>query len=428
LDKSKYARWKMPADQTRKKIMNMIKGGLFVTSALATVFSAYGTTLAQEENGDPIIVKWEPAPSISSPDGRFEMNLRGRLFIDGGWINDANDNENTQATEFRAARLGIEGKAWSDVKYKFEADFAGNEVVVKDAYLQFKGPMAFTFGQFKTPNSLEEQTSSRYITFMERASFTDAFGLARMIGFGVGTKGDDYTFKAGVFRGSNSTSNEDEGLVFAGRATYGPKLDDIQLHFGASFRYRDQGADQRDLRYRQRPHQHLAANRYVATARIADSDTFYGAEAAVVMGPISLQGEWAFQNASLSNPAVGQSNPTFSGGYIEASYMLTGESRAYSAAKGSFQRIRVNNPVYAGGSGAFQVAARFDRIDLSDQGIFGGEQNTVIIGANWWLNRHTRFMINYSHATIKNAADVSFSDVNGENNVDAFGIRAQIDW
>lgn len=378
--------------------------------------------------GDPIEVKWEPAPSIKSPDGRFEMNLRGRLFVDTAWVNDANDFENTQATEFRTARLGIEGKAWSDVKYKFEIDFSGNEVTVKDAYIQWKGPAKFTIGQFKTANSLEEQTSSRYMTFMERASFTDAFGLSRQIGFSVGTGGDNYTLNTGVFRGSNGTDNEDEGYTVALRATYGPKIGDAQFHLGASYRYRAQGDDQSNLRYRQRPHAHLASNRYVATSKIADSDNFYGLEIATVMGAFSLQGEWAILNANLQNPTLGQNNPSFSGGYVSASYMLTGEQRKYDPKKGSFQRIKVNNPVFEGGLGALQLAARYDLIDLSDEGIFGGEQKTFIIGANWWLNRHTRLMINYSNAKVSNATDVPFSDANGKNNIDAIGIRAQIDW
>jgi len=372
----------------------------------------------------PLKVKWEPAPKISSPDGNFEMNLRGRVLVDAAFISDDDGNDDIKATEFRAARLGIEGKAWGDVKYKFEADFADNEVSVKDAYVQLKGPAKLTFGQFKTPNSLEEQTSSRYITFMERASFTDAFGLARQIGIGAGFGGDNYTLNAGIFRGSNGTDNEDEGLTFAARATYGAKFGDSQTHFGASFRHRKQGDDQSLIRYRQRPHAHLA-NRFVATSKIADKDTFVGFEAASVFGPFSVQGEWAFVNANLSNPATGQEDPTFSGGYVEASYFLTGEKRAYSAKKGSFGRIKLKNQ---DGMGAVQLAVRYDRIDLSDEGFAGGEQDTFLIGANWWLNRYTRFMVNYSNSTIKNAFDVSSNGDDGKNKVDTFGLRAQVDW
>ena len=373
---------------------------------------------------DGLKVKWEPAPKISSPDGNFEMNLRGRILVDAAFISDKDNNDDIKATEFRAARLGIEGKAWNDVKYKFEADFAGDEVTLKDAYIQWSGPAKLTFGQFKTPNSLEEQTSSRYITFMERASFTDAFGLARQIGIGAGFGGDTYTLNVGVFRGSNGTDNEDEGLTFAARATYGAEMGDTQVHLGASFRHRKQGDDQSNIRYRQRPHAHLA-NRFVATDKIANKDTFVGFEAASVFGPLSVQGEWAFVKADLASPAPGQQNPSFSGGYVEASYFLTGEKRSYSAKKGSFGRLKIKD---TSGFGALQLAARYDRIDLSDEGFSGGEQDTFLIGANWWLNRYTRFMANYSNSSIKNAFDVSANGADGKNTVNTFALRAQVDW
>lgn len=400
------------------------KAFVIAGAIIATGLHAASVTAAET---DDIKIKWEPAPSISSPDGRFEMNIRGRIFVDTAWANDSDDSMNLGATEFRTARLGVEGKAWKDVKYKFEADFAGGEVELKDAYLQWSGPAKFTLGQFKTPNSLQEQTSSRYITLMERASFTDAFELSRMIGFGVGFGGDDWTLNGGIFRGADSVDNEDEGVTLASRLTKGFKFGDTQLHVGTSFRYRDNGDDQADLRYRQRPHQHMS-DRFVATSRIADSDSMYAVEAAAVMGSAAIQAEWATLKANLAAPAAGVADPSFSGGYVEASFFLTGEARKYDAKKGSFQRPNVNNPVFEGGTGAWQLAGRFDRIDLSDQQVFGGEQNTYVLGVNWYLNRHARLMLNYSHSAIKNATDVSANGADGTNSVDAVGLRAQIDW
>ncbi len=379
---------------------------------------------AASSSNAPLKVKWEPAPKISSPDGNFEMNLRGRLLVDAEFESDKDGSENLKATEFRAARLGIEGKAGKNVKYKFEADFAGDLVRLKDAYIQWKGPIKLTFGQFKTPNSLEEQTSSRYITFMERAAFTDAFDLARQMGIGAGFGGENYTLNVGVFRGSNGTKNEDEGLTVAARATYSPKFGDAQMHFGASVRRRNQGDDQNDLRYRQRPFAHLAS-RFINTGRIANKDTMLGFEVASIFGPLAIQGEWATLTASLSNPAAGQSNPSFSGGYVEASYFLTGEKRAYSAKKGVFGRTKVKN---ANGSGALQLAVRFDTIDLSDDSFQGGQQDTFLIGASWWLNNYTRFMANYSNSKITDAFAVEENGLDGKNSVNTFGLRAQVDW
>ncbi|RMF14993.1 MAG: hypothetical protein D6757_05340, partial [Alphaproteobacteria bacterium] len=116
-------------------------------------------------------------------------------------------------------------------------------------------------------------------------------------------------------------------------------------------------------------------------------------------------------------------------GYVDVSWFFTGEQRAYHPDKGSFGRIKVRRPVFEGGPGAWQIALRYDRIDLSDEGILAGEQNSFIAGINWYLNRHTRVMFNYAHADITKAfAPTSKGDVRGKNNADSVGMRAQVDW
>lgn len=372
-----------------------------------------------------VVKKAEPAFSLGTEDGLFEFNVRGRIFADAGWVSDKDDTMDIDATEFRTARLGVEGKAWKNVKYKFEADFAGNEVDIKDAYLQYKSKMgSWTFGQFKTPNSLEEQTSSRHMTFMERSSFTDAFGLARMMGVGYGNGGDNWTFKAGVFRGSNASDLDKEGHAIAARATYGSKFDGGTWMLGGSVRFRDVG-DGDNLRYRQRPHNHLS-DRFVATGRLSEKDTMYGLEAAGQFGAFHVAGEWASLNAKDGGSRARNAN--FSGGYVEAGWFITGESKALKLDKGAWDRPKVSKPLHEGGLGAWQIAAKYDVIDLTDNGVFGGEQDTFIVGVNWYLNRHSRFMVNYSHSTIDEAFDVSANGTDGENSVNALGMRFQVDW
>lgn len=382
---------------------------------------------SSETAGDDVKVKWEPAPAISSPDGKFEMNLRGRVLVDSSWISDDDNTIDTKSTEFRSARIGIEGKAWKTVKYKFESDFADDEVEVKDAYIEWKtGPgIKLTVGQFKTPNSLEEIASSRHISLMERASFTDAFGLSRRIGVGLGSGGDNWTVSVGAFRGANGIAEENEGSEYAGRFTYSPKFNNVQTHFGGSFRARKAG-DQSDFRYRQRPHQHLSPTRFVNTDRIADKDFFYGIELAAIAGPFWATGEYSGLKADTDD--AGLDNPTFTGGYAEVGYFLTGETRGYKADKGAWDRPKVNNPVNEGGMGAWAVTARFDTIDLTEPGYQGGDQDSIIVGINWYLNRHTRLMVNYNHSSIKNAFNVAANGIDGKNKVDGFGLRAQVDW
>lgn len=380
------------------------------------------------DNASGLKVKWKGAPELSSADGSFKMKIRGRIFTDYSKVSAGNrgsslPGEDVDATEFRTARLGVEGVLFRDIKYKFETDFAGNRTIVKDAYLQWNlKPFSVTFGQFKIPASLEEQTSSRFITFMERAAFTDAFGLSRNIGVTVGFVQNDMTFKAGIFQGSNGSAADNEGRTYAARITYGPKLanGNIRLHMGASWFIRENDRGDMSLRYRQRPFAHLAASRTVNTGNIAaDKDRFIGLEAAGIMGPFSIQAEYAWIKASMLDKAA--DDPAFSGGYISASYFITGESRGYK--KGAMDRAKVRNPVSEGGMGAWQLAVRYDMIDLNDDNALvpGGEQDSIILGVNWHLNDYTRFMANFSRSNIEGSPEAI-------TEADTYGLRFQVDW
>jgi len=386
----------------------------------------------EKKDASDLKVKWKGAPEFSSADGKFKMKIRGRIFTDYANISVKNaagtslDGEKVDATEFRTARFGVEGLLFKDVKYKFEIDFAGGGAEIKDAYFQWNlKPIAISVGQFKTPNSLEESASGRYMTFMERGSFTDAFSLGRQIGIAVGYAAGDVTFKAGIFQGDFENGASQQDRAYAARITYGPKLTvgNMRLHVGASMRYRNlENAE--GARYRQRPHNHLAANRYInadfrgVSAGDAEGDIFYGVEAAGIMGPFSLQGEYAL--LSVDRIAMEQ-NAKLSGGYISASYFITGESRGYK--KGTTGRAKVINPVFEGGFGAWQLAVRYDTIELNDTdgAVLGGKQDTMIFGVNWHLNNYTRLMANYSLSDVTN-------DPLGVTDVNAFGLRFQVDW
>ena len=93
-----------------------------------------------------------------------------------------------------------------DWKYKFEVDFAGNGAAIKDAYLAYAnwGPEKWETSEIRIGNqyvynSLEQITSSRFITFMERAAFTEAFFLDRQIGAAILAGGEHWSFQTGYY-------------------------------------------------------------------------------------------------------------------------------------------------------------------------------------------------------------------------------------
>jgi len=142
--------------------------------------------------------------------------------------------------------------------------------------------------------------------------------------------------------------------------------------------------------------------------------------------------------AFLPGQNFDRTDPDFAGWYIGGSVFLTGESRTYKADKGAFDRIEVKSPVNDGGMGAWQLALRYDSLDLNDDGVNLGEQDALVVGINWYFNNYTRLMVNYIRANVTAPSELTLMLPTGEsaiiggtptdNDIESVGVRAQIDW
>jgi phosphate-selective porin OprO/OprP len=408
---------------------------------------------AQKSNsGDlDLKVKWKGAPEFSSSDGKFKMKVRGRLQTDYNAIDQdepITGEKDVNAVELRRARLGVEGVVYYNWIYKFEIDFAGDESEVKDAYVAYAdwGPESWEtseilVGNFKVPNSLEELTSSRFITFMERAAFTDAFFLDRQIGAGVNVGSEHWSLRGGWFGAESGTQESffQDSTAAAIRGTLAPINNDTMVtHFGASYRHRNAGTS-RDtdfaelFEYRARGADLHLADRFIDTPLIGEDDNMFVLEGALVWKSLSVQGEYAQLEVDIP-PSVANVSPTYDGYYVDASWYITGEMRNYEGDVGEFGRTKVKNPVFrgSGGWGAWQLAGRYDVLDLSDKAAaitnFGvvtctecGEQKTWIVALNWLLTDYTALKFQYSESEIEGG-------VNDGAEIKGFGMRAQVDW
>lgn len=369
-------------------------------------------------------IKFKGAPEIEAAGG-WSFKPRGRLQYDAGFISAPGATGRTDGfgSEARRARLGVEGTMPGGFGYKFEVDFAGNAVDVTDAILSYEhNGLTISAGQQNNFQSMEELTSSRFSSFIERAAFTDAFGFERRVGLSAQYHKDAFLLQGGVFS-DNMTNLPGKSWSADGRAVYMPKLGNTQLHFGGSIHYTDLGTGAQTLRYRQRPLVHFTSERFINTGNIsAESETGYGAEFAAIHGPLHFAGETFWQK--VSRP-TGFADPTFFGGYAEIGYFLTkGDTRGYK--KGTFDRVKPVKPVGKSGLGALQLVARYDYLDLNDAGVVGGVQNGYQFGIIWTPSDYTRIMANYAIMQYDNAAYAAGSS--RSYNVDAFGLRAQIDF
>ncbi|QPC99866.1 OprO/OprP family phosphate-selective porin [Qipengyuania soli] len=370
-------------------------------------------------------IAWKGAPVIEGKGG-WSFKPRGRLMYDAGFTNapDSTGRSDGFGNEVRRARLGVEGDIPGGFGYKFELDFAHNEVEAADAYLSYTdGPIEVIVGHQNNFQSLEELTSSLNTTFIERAAFTDAFAFERRIGASVTYKGGDFMAQGGVFT-DNFADTETNNRGADARLVYMPKMGKTQLHFGGSVHYNDIAEDGATVRYRQRPLVHFTSERFINTGNIpADSEFGLGLEAAMISGPFHAAAEGYWQKVNLAGAGA---NPTFFGGYAEVGYYLTkGDTRGYKS--GKFDRSKPANPFNKGGMGSLQLNLRYDFLDLNDAGIVGGTQDGLLASLIWKPTDYTLFGVNYGILQYDDAV-YALADGDRSYNVDAFGVRAQIDF
>lgn len=407
------------------------KMGMMLIAASAVLA---GTATAEESAG--VISKWGAAPTFSG-DG-WEFKVSGRMMLDYSIVDTDVSGMDWRAGELRRLRLGVSGKFGDNLKYKVELNTnSSGDVNLEDGYVQW-APTGNNWnikaGQFKTPNSLDEMTSSRFISTLERSAFTDAFEFNRRLGVSLNTKGKNYTFSAGLFGDNIDVAGPVEGYAVAARGTVSPVKDDnTVVHLGASVRYRNISDTQSDLRYRQRPVSHIPG-RIISTGRIGESDVFVGAEAAGIFKGFWVAGEYGVTFVECSAAAACVDDPTFDGAYAEAGFMIGGK-KTYK--DGKFNRPKVDNPVTKGGMGALAFVARFDTIDLTDASVNGGSYNSYVIGADWWATKYTRLGVNFFKVdaelgTSTSGLDGSFASLvtAGAPEEDVTGVmfRAQFDF
>jgi len=356
---------------------------------------------------------------IKSADKEFEMKIGGRIMADYAFIDEDDFNgagNHGNASEIRRARLFAAGTVFTDWQYKAQFEFAGNGTSIKDMYIRYRGwnPAAITLGNQHVPFGLEQMTSSKYTTFIERSVASDAFSLGRKNGLRFASGGEHWSLSAmahltGI---DNDNSDQDEDYGYGFRATYAPIAEKTRsVHFGAAAHhqeYEKSGGVLKQLEIR--PEVHSAGKLFSSFEDTVKSANTYGLELAGVYGPFSFQSEYARREYNAISASKDQSLDSW---YAYASYFITGESRVYKAKTGSFARVKPINQRY----GAWEVALRYSELDLEDNGL-GTKGDVTSLGLNWYATPTIRFMADYTTADVDGSAD----------DFDALHFRGQIDF
>jgi phosphate-selective porin OprO/OprP len=366
-----------------------------------------------KKDKDGLFPYWGNGIRMDSADGSFKIKIGGRIQSDWSWFQHTTAAEKDFGTqieageEFRRARLYIAGTIYSNVDFSAEYDFAGGTVTPRDVWIALKGlPVGtFTVGNFKEPTGTEQLTSDLFIPFMERSSADDAFSPGYRTGFQVSNTflEDRGSFQVAMTRNSaangNSTGNSTSGEYnFTGRIAGQPWLcndGDRPQYMTAGLAGSVRSPQSDTVEVRSRPELHLAPY-FVDTGSFAASRSGQvECDAGFVSGPFWAYGD--FFNEWISPDS--QHDVRFRGWSVAAGWFLTGESKPYKASNSTYDRIKPkHNFDGKGGLGAWEVAARYDQLNLNDGDINGGRLENCTLGVSWYLNPNTRFMLDWVHS------------------------------
>ena len=388
---------------------------------------------------------------LESADGRYSIYPTGRLHFDvGDYLNyqpaskfaavqDLNSGVNA-----RRARLGVTGKFAGDWAYTFIYDLGGSSdgfpptsgaptSGIQIAELTYTGfnrgpvPLFFDIGYMDTQFTIEQATSTNDILFPERPAIqvvaSNIFADDFRSGMGVRSNNDRYW--AGVYLTgpqSGATHNTGEQVGTWGRATYQILQDaDYSLHLGG-----DAGAllkppapgGIRSIILSDRPEIRVDPTAILSTGALGtaanplQNAVVYGVEGAASWRNLYVQGEYYHIDVNRQ----GLASNGFDGGYIEGSWIMTGEQRKYLPATGAYTNPVPDHPLAPWddmwGYGAFELVGRYSTINLNDHftpgvapaatsnAVGGGKQTVYALGVNWYPNSNVRFMLDFLHGDI----------------------------
>jgi len=369
---------------------------------------------------------------MSSTDNQFRFWFDNRVYFDGAYY--INDNTYQGVTHeigngfnIRRMRFAMKTLLYGHWGGEIDFDFADNEVDIKDAYARYIGRnWQIKAGQFREPMSLETMTTSRYITFMERAYATEQ-APSRHLGIDYKVFGNHFFFEGGVFtseamnslvKDQNKKKGTNGGWSVTGRAAWSPIKKDRQvLHLGISGSYRtpkipELGDPINSFRYGENAETEINRKKYIDTDWIENSKskTIIGFEGAYAYKNFRVQGEYLATaiHRDVDIVPAGEDLVKMHGYYISGSWILNNADYYYNGSDAEFSQIDFRDLK----KGAMEVAIRYSFMDAntfangSDVPFMpGGSGETYTLALSYYFNYNVKIMLNYAYANHDRWAD-----------------------
>ena len=366
---------------------------------------------------------------LRSPDGKFQIKLRGYTQFDSRWITNGED-AGDDGFVFRRVRPFVEGTVFESIDFRVMPDFANSTLTLFDAYLNFRylPQLQLQGGKFKPPVGLERLQSATATMFIERA-FPTLLVPSRDLGFMVHGELANafFTYQLGGFNGVRDGGTQDidtdDGKDVAARIFLHPFrplgnewLDGFGIGASGSWGRVDEQTptafktivDTGNF-FNYRP----AEGGFVGVT--AEGDRIrWSPQAYWYVGPVGLLGEYVVSQQETHRDFTGapgtpslKDDLSHTAWQVAASVALTGENASYKG-------LIPSSPFdpFKGTWGAFEVAARYNELDFdsdsfplfANPALSVGRAQGWTVGLSWYLNRYIRVMANFDHTWFNGGA------------------------
>lgn len=370
--------------------------------------------VSQADASQPVI-STESGFQISSADGAFSFKLGGRIMWDAdsfdGVLNRSNDGSRRLSTDLRRSRLELGGTAYDAWKFKFDIDIkdklGGSNAHLHTVGVGYTGLKTFDvfIGRTKEPFGLEELTSSKSISSIERNYFTEATDTDSQPEFGIrlDSKGSGLGWSIGLFNPAGNPKKSDGGdrIALTGR-WFGALIDtdSTTLHLGIAVTDRniDQPIQQKGFALDIAE----SGGKLDSSSLTIDSDRQWGVEGLYISGPFSLQSEVFVKKVGGANGGPSGDVHHY---YSQATYSLTGERRGYNAKSGIADIIKPSADGWA-----VELVGKLDHIELDIDGAPTEVVSGYLAGLNLYPNKNVKLMLNVIRVTSEKIATANDDD------------------
>ena len=340
--------------------------------------------------------------------------------------------------QIRRARFAVKGQIDEKWYGEFDMDLANGLAELKDAIVRYTGVpnLDLQVANFKENFSIQRNTTSRYLQFMERPMVCSALTPSRHIGINAKYAKNWLWFSTGLFSqviagqeewtnvaDNNKDFGRNSGYAWTTKLVVRPlyKLDNASLHIGAAYSYRTTTTDMATGEwgtYRASARNSTSINRkkYLDTNNLPgfDHNNLWTVELAGHWGGLRYEAAYIGDNVHFKPDAADPETKNFNGWYAQAGYLLFGGKQRYDSNGGKYTKVE-----RAHEWGDVELCARYETCNLNFGNVFGGASEAYTLGLNYWVNENVKMQLNYQfnnndrYATGKGKLNVGL-DSNGK--------------